>query len=141
MSTITTAQGLYDLLAADATIAAALGTYTLPDGTVRPAIGVFFANEKLPEGTISDGIEVSITALPGYATQALQEEVATNPTWRIYVVGWQSGAQLQAVAERILFLLPGATASTVPGDAPGSGIGVMDQVVVTWTNPAVAVTA
>lgn len=142
MSLPLTAQDIYDLLAGDATIAAALGTYSLPNGVTMPAIGAFAANEKLPEGTIVDGIEVTITQVPGFAPRVLlTDETLTNPTWRVYLVGWQSAATLQAVAERVIALLPGAQASSVPGDAPGSGIGVMDQVVITWTNPCAVVTA
>ena len=137
-----TAQAIYDRLAADATVAAALGTYTLADGTSRPAIAVLAANEHLPPGTVAEGIELVISAVPGFANRPLlTTETLPNPTWRIYVMGWQSAAQLQAVAQRILALLPGAKASDVPGDAPGSGIGVLDQVVITWTNPTVAVAA
>lgn len=132
-----TAEAIYDLLAADSVIAAGLGTYTLPDGTVRPAIGSFAANEKLPEGTVSNGIEVAITRVPGFAPRTMQDGVAPNPTWRIYLVGWGAAATLQAMTQRVLLLLPGATASQ-QGDAPGSGIGVMDQTVVTWSNPTYA---
>lgn len=146
MALPTTGQEIYDVLLADPVIAAALGTYSIPAAagppTVRPAIGVFFANEKLPEGTVADGIEISITRMPGYAPQLLiGDETMLNPTWRVYVVGWQSAATLQAVAERVIALLPGATDEPIPGDAPGDGIGVMDQVAITWTNPCVMVTA
>ena len=136
-----TAEAIYDRLAADATIAAALGTYTLANGTSRPAIAVLAANESLPPGTITEGIELVITRVPGFASRVLlTTETLPNPTWRIYVMGWQSAAQLQAVAQRILALLPGASATPIDGDAPGKGIGVLDQVVVTWTNPTVVVT-
>jgi hypothetical protein len=136
-----TAQAIYDRLLADATIAAALGTYTLADGTSRPAIAVLAANEKLPPGTIAEGIELVITAVPGFANRVLlTTESLPNPTWRVYVMGWQSAAQLQVVAQRVLALLPGASATPVPGDAPGDGIGVIDQLAITWTNPTVVVT-
>jgi hypothetical protein len=46
---------------------------------------------------------------------------------------------LRAIAERVIALLPGATAASIEGDAPGDGIGVIDQVVVRWTNPVVSV--
>jgi len=142
MALPTTAQGMYDLLVADATIAAALGTYTLADGTTRPAIAVLAANEHLPEGTTAVGIELVITAVPGFAPRVLlSNETLTNPTWRIYVMGWQSITSLQAVAERVMALLPGATAASVEGDAPGSDIGVLDQVVIRWTNPTLVVSA
>jgi hypothetical protein len=69
----------------------------------------------------------------------LDEETLLNPTYRIYVMGWQSVAGLRAIAERVIALLPGATAASIEGDAPGDGIGVIDQVVVRWTNPVVSV--
>jgi hypothetical protein len=136
-----TAQAIYDRLLADATIAAALGTYTLADGTSRPAIAVLARNETLPPGTTPVGIEMVITAVPAFAPRVLLgEETLINPTWRIYVMGWQSAAQLQAVAERVIALLPGATATSLDGNAPGEGIGVIDQVIIRWTNPTAVVT-
>jgi len=136
-----TAQAIYDRLLADATIAAALGTYTLADGTSRPAIAVLARNETLPPGTTAVGIEMVITAVPAFAPRVLLgEETLINPTWRIYVMGWQSAAQLQAVAERVIALLPGATATSLDGNAPGEGIGVIDQVIIRWTNPTAVVT-
>ena len=146
MALPTTGEEIYDLLLADPTISAALGTYLLPASggtpTLMPAIGVFFDNEKLPEGTIADGIEISITRMPGYAPKVLiGDETILNPTWRVYVVGWQSAALLQSVTERVIALLPGATAETIPGDSPGSGMGVMAQRAITWTNPVAMVTA
>ena len=141
MSPPTTAQEIYDLLMADEAIEDALGTYTLPDGSVTPSMAVLAANEQLPPGTIVDGVEIVITAVPRFAEQVLlSSETLTNPTWRIYVSGWQSAGQLQAVAGRVVALLPGATSTSIEGDAPGSGIGVIDQIVIRWTNPTVVVT-
>lgn len=137
-----TAQAIYDLLVADAVISAGLGTYTFADGNQIPAIAVLFSGEHLPPGTTVEGIEVTITALPGYGPQPLLTfETLLKPTWRIYIAGWQSAATLQAMAERVIALLPGATASTPTPDAPGEGIGVIDQVVVAWTNPVASVEA
>ena len=141
MAPPTTAQAIYDLLMADEVIEDALGAYTLPDGTVAPSMAVLAANEQLPPGTIIDGLEIVITAVPRFAEQVLlTDETLTNPTWRIYVSGWQSATQLQAVAGRIVALLPGATSTSIEGDAPGQGIGVIDQIVIRWTNPTVVVT-
>jgi len=140
MALPTTAQAIYDRLMADAAIAAALGVYRLPGGTTAPAMAVLAANEQLPQGTTPEGIEIVITAVPRLAEQLLlTSETLTNPTWRIYVSGWQSAAQLQAVAGRVVALLPGATSVSIEGDAPGQGIGVIDQIVVRWTNPTVVV--
>ena len=136
-----TAQAIYDLLVADETISDGLGTYTFADGSQIPAIAVLHANEHLPPGTTVEGVEVTITALPnGYSPQALLTfEALLNPTWRIYIAGWQSAAPLQAMAERVMALLPGATSTAMRGDPPGEGIGLIDQVVVAWTNPTVSV--
>lgn len=137
-----TAQALYDLLTADPVISAGLGTYTFADGSEIPAAAVLHANEKLPPGTTATGIELTITGMPGYGNQPLLSGgTLLNPTWRIYLVGWQSPAGLQEMAERALVLLPGATATSIPGDAPGEGIGVFDQVVIAWTNPTAFVEA
>ena len=137
----TTAQAIYDLLIADAAILAAIGSYTLPTGETRQAMAVLAANEQLPPGTTVDGIEVVITAVPRTAEQVLMTgETLTNPTWRVYISGWQSAGQLRTVADRVVALLPGATSVSIEGDAPGQGIGVIDQIVVRWTNPTVVVT-
>jgi hypothetical protein len=133
-----TAQEIYDLLLADETIADGLGTYTFADGTIQPAIVPLFSNEDLPAGTVVEGIEIAITRLPFYGPQALYNGVLLNPTFRVYIVAWGSAATLQAMAERVMMLLPGATAQTLEGDKPGEGLGVIDQVVVAWTNPCVA---
>lgn len=141
MSLPATAADIYDLLTGDETISEALGSYTLADGTTMAAAAVLAANESLPPGTTAEGIELVVTAVPGFAPKVLlTAETLPNPTWRIYVMGWGSAAQIQAVAQRIMALLPGATAAAVPGDAPGSGIGVIDQTVVTWSNPTLVVT-
>jgi len=137
-----TAQAIYDLLVADAVISQGLGTYTFTDGAQIPAIAVLFAGEHLPPGTTVEGVEVTITALPnGYGPQLTYSSTILNPTWRIYIAGWQSAATLQAMAQRIIALLPGATATPLQGDPPGEGIGVIDQVVVAWTNPTLSVEA
>lgn len=135
-----TAAAIHDLLLADQTLAAALGVYTFPGGTTRPAMAVLMANEQLPPGTTVDGIEVVITAIPRGSEQLLLTGgTLTNPTWRLYVSGWQTAAALQTVLNRIIALLPGATSAQIEGDAPGEGIGVVDQVVVRWTNPTLVV--
>lgn len=137
-----TAQDIYDLLVGDETISEALGTYSLLDGTTLPAISVFAAGDGLPPGTVTGGLEVTITETPNQAEELLlSDEVLLNPTWRIYVIAWGTVGQLQAVRNRIIALLPGATSSQPQRDPPGEGLGVMEQVVIRWTNPVVVVEA
>ncbi|MEB3169338.1 MAG: hypothetical protein VKK97_11495 [Synechococcaceae cyanobacterium] len=141
MALPTTAAELFDLLMADETISDGLGTYTFKDGTTAPAMVPLFAGESLPPGTTIDGIEISISRLPLYGPQALYDGVMLNPTFRIYVAAWGDASTLQAMVERVMALLPGATGRSIEGDKPGAGLGVIDQVVVAWTNPTAVVSA
>ena len=141
MALPTTAAELFDLLMADETISDGLGTYTFKDGETAPAMVPLFSGESLPAGTVIDGIEIAITRLPLYGPQALYSGVLLNPTFRIYVAAWGAADTLQTMAERVMALLPGATARAIDGDPPGDGIGVVDQVVVAWTNVTAVVSA
>lgn len=134
----TSAQGIYDRLIGDAVISDALGVYVLPGGQELPAISVLAGGQTLPPGTATGGIEVAITATPSYAPQLLMGfETLLRPTWRIYVIAWGALGELQEVIERIITLLPGATTTDIPADPPGEGLGVIEQTVITWTNPCV----
>ena len=225
MTLPTTAQGIFDLLAADAVVAPALGTYTPRGGAAIPAIAVVRRNEKLPEGVAVAGLEVVILANPDYATETYATgETGLNPQFRLYVSEWGAlqvapqaitnaalgsgtatltfaaahgigvGKQvavsslpapfaalngnftvtaattappftlsyalagstiasaavtagvavpspatdllaLQALAQRIISLLPGCRAVPIGGDPPGEGLGVLDQYAIAWTNP------
>jgi hypothetical protein len=149
MTAPTTAQEIYDLLVGDDAISDELGVYTLASGATLPAISVMARGDSLPSGTVTSGLEVVITASPNQAEEVLlSDEVLLNPTWRIYVIAWGALGQLQAVRNRIVALLPGAVSSQLQGsqssgglDVAGEGLGVMEQVVIRWTNPAVVVEA
>jgi hypothetical protein len=148
MTLPTTAQELYDLLAGDAVVTAGLGTYTPRGGAAIPAIAVVRRNESLPEGVAVAGLEVVILANPDYAIQAmLTGEQALNPQFRLYVSEWSPASgllALQALTQRIIALLPGCRAVPIGGGSLGkgvvdqealSGIGVLDQYAIAWTNP------
>jgi hypothetical protein len=139
MTLPTTAQELYDLLAADAVVAPALGSYTPRGGAAIPAIAVVRRNEKLPEGVVVVGLEVVIMANPDYSTEAFATgETALNPQFRLYVSEWSPAGgmtALQALAQRIIALLPGCRAVPIGGDPAGEGLGMLDQSAIAWTNP------
>jgi len=139
MALPTTAQELYDLLVGDAVVAAGLGTYTPRGGSAIPAIAVVRRNESLPEGVVVTGLEVVILNNPDYSTEAmLTGEQALNPQFRLYISEWSPASgmlALQALTQRIIALLPGCRAVPIGGDAPGQGLGVLDQYAIAWTNP------
>lgn len=139
MSLPTTAQGIHDLLAADAVVAPALGTYTPRGGAAIPAIAVVRRNEKLPEGLVVAGLEVVIMANPDYTTETYATgETGLNPQFRLYVSEWSPSSDmtaLQVLAQRIISLLPGCRAVPIGGDPAGEGLGMLDQYAIAWTNP------
>ena len=139
MSLPATAQELYDLLATDAVVAPALGSYTPRGGTAIPAIAVVRRNEQLPEGVAVAGLEVVILNNPDYSPEAmLTGETGLNPQFRLYISEWSPSTDLsalQALTQRIISLLPGCRAVPIGGDAPGQGLGVLDQYAISWTNP------
>ena len=139
MSLPASAQELYDLLAGDVVVMAAIGTYTPRGQSPVPAIAVVRRNEQLPEGVAVAGLEVVILANPDYGTEAyMTGETGLNPQFRLYVSEWLPSADLstlQALTQRIVSLLPGCRAVPIGGDAPGQGLGVLDQYAISWTNP------
>ena len=139
MTLPTTAQELYDLLAGDAVVSAALGTYAPRGQSPVPAIAVVRRNEQLPEGVAVAGLEVVILANPDYSPEAmLTGETGLNPQFRLYVSEWSPSTDLtalQVLTQRIISLLPGCRSVPIGGDAPGQGLGVLDQYAISWTNP------
>lgn len=130
------AVGVYDLLAADATLLALLGTYTTAQGTTMPAIACLWPGESLPGGTTATGVEVVVArGMTGAAEALLSEGGTISRVIRLYVTQWvpASGAQnLEAAVARIAKLLPGATwtATTMPDGLTGLG-----QYAIRWEQP------
>lgn len=136
-----TAGAIYDLLVSDAGLLRLLGVYRLPDGQALPAIACLRRNERLPEGTAIGGVEVVITTPRLSPEWLLDGGYRSQPTFRIYVSEWPGADrdQLQAVTERVIGWLPGATMTQIDGDPPGEGLGLLEQQVIRWVNPEVHV--
>jgi hypothetical protein len=140
------AEGIFDRLAADSEIVAALGTYTFNPGTtdeeVRPAMRVFSSGQRLKQGTIVEGVEVSLLRFPLPDPQVLLTgETMLNPMWRIYVAQWNQGEGLLRaweVTRRVIALLPGATCVPVQGldtADEATDLGILDQFAIRWLDP------
>jgi hypothetical protein len=133
------AGAIFDLLLSDPVLSDKLGVYVLTDQSQIPAIATMFSNERLMEGSKPQGVEVMITAMPvSNPDQIVTGEVLPNYNWRIYVSLWRpydSRSDLLTVCERIVALLPGPSPwSPISGDPPGGGLGLLEQVVINWTN-------
>jgi hypothetical protein len=136
----TTAQEIYDLLAADDALAELLGTVTLKGAEEPlPALSVLWPLEEEAAETVIDGVEVVIARIPSGANEPFMtggEQLSAQ--FQLYITQWSVPADgtfnLDATVQRIAQLLPGATWSdnTVPG-----GLGGLGQVAMLWRNPEV----
>jgi hypothetical protein len=126
---------LYDLIATDPDITSLLGAHILKSGATRPAISRLWPNETIEAATRQQGVEIQVERLPiGYAPEPCQTgEVVTNPSFSIRVTQWKPAAggasNIQAVIDRLLVLLPGATANNVTIQDLTTGLA---QFVVVW---------
>ena len=139
----TTAEGIYDLLAADEALVAMLGTYLFPDAEEPiPALAVLLPMEEHPEGTVSEGLEVVINRVPeGGDEPFMTGGGEVGGTFRLYVTQWTPGEggayQIEPALRRIRQLLPGAQwrDNTLP-----DGLGGLAQMAVTWEHPELETT-
>lgn len=136
----TTAQEIYDLLAADEPLMAMLGTCLLKDapGPI-PALSVMWPGEQPDDGTVMEGVEVAIARITSGDSKAFStggEE--KSALFRLYVTQWTviptAGFNLDAVVRRICELLPDATWSD---NSLPDGLGGLGQVAIQWLNPEI----
>ena len=129
---------LFDLLAADATLLALLGTYSFRDGESERALSRLWPNEPREQAARCSGVEVAVARIPAKAGRSLWSgEAMAAAVFRIYVTQWAVPEEppglpynLDAVVDRILVLLDGQAESTPAGLPDGlTGLG---QVVIRY---------
>ena len=137
MTLPTTSLAIFDLLAADATLTALLGTHKLQSGATRIALAHLWETETIEPTTEQFGVEIVVKRGPMGTAVAPSHDGggAQNPTFRLVVTQFEpsprTGAyNLEAVLTRLQQLLPGANASnmTVPDLTTG-----LSQFVLIWT--------
>lgn len=107
MDVLTLRQELETLLVDD------LGSYTLGNGAVTPAIAVRATGEPQPPGTRVSGVEVILRRNPDLEpVNAYQREVAIR-RWRVFLVDWEGDRNLDRLAGRIIYAYPGAEVETL----------------------------
>jgi hypothetical protein len=90
-----------------------LGTYTLGNGAVTPAVAVRATGEAMPSGTKVSGVELIIRRNPDLEpVNAYQREVALRK-WRVYLVDWAGDRNLEQLAGRVVYAYPGCEVETV----------------------------
>jgi hypothetical protein len=115
--------------ALQATLAPALGSYQLPNGSSTPACSVRNWGDGPPAGTTVTGLEAIIIREPATVPiRQYQDEQSLNE-WSCYLVNWTGGNNsLQAAVGVILAAWPGTVASQIQ---VSQGVGPLAQVQLT----------
>jgi hypothetical protein len=104
-------------------LAGVLGTYTLANGSVCPAVRCSDPSETRFPGTIVQGLEMVILKDPTLIPVRQYQEERTQAEWTVFLVAWGDVTAARA-AQLVIDAIPGTDAQriTVP-----EGIGPQDQ--------------
>ena len=139
----TSAQVIYDTLAADATFLSYLGSYDFKTGQGPiPALSVISAGEDLPSLRNVEGVECIIQD----AGNVRQRNYLTNDldlvtSWSVFLVAWEpsTGADLQVATERVLRRFNGASAMQTVATTDGLGSLVQNKIMISSDNAVRAI--
>lgn len=128
----TSAQVIYDTLAADAVFIGLLGTYTFSsnNGPIS-AISIVSSGENLPAVRNVQGIECVIQDAANITSfNYLTEAADLRSSWKVFLVAWEpaKGSDLQEAAERVCSRF--ANAYSTQTVATANGIGSLVQTMV-----------
>lgn len=139
----TTAQVIYDVLAADNVFTGLLGTYNFKNSSGPiTALSVVSAGEDIPSIRNIEGVECVIqdagnSRLQSYMTDSA--DVVT--TWSVFLVAWKpsTGADMQLAADRILRRFGGSEAVQTVATPDGLGSLVQIKVFIKSNMPVLSV--
>lgn len=137
----TSAQAIYDVLAADTSLAAKLGTYTFKSGDVLPALSIMTPGTDLPMLTGTSGVEVVIHDTGNVKTgDYLSGERDFVTTWPIFVICWKgaTGADMHDVTLAICNHFLGSVAVQTVATADGVGALVQTKIQVRSDRPIIS---
>lgn len=137
----TSAQVIYDVLAADASLVAKLGTYTFKSGDVLPALSIMTPGTDLPMLAGTSGVEVVIHDTGNVKTgDYLSGERDSVTTWLIFVICWKgaTGADMHDVTLTICNRFLGSVAVQTVATANGVGALVQTKIQVRSDRPIIS---
>lgn len=138
----TTAQAIYDVLAADTTFTNLLGTYEFKAGQQITAISIVSAGEDMPSLRNVSGVECIIQDAGDFTKSEYISNDAARLTvnWSVFLVAWEpaKGADLQAAAERACSRFLGSQAVQTVATADGLGSLVQTKVMIRSDMPILA---
>ena len=124
----TSAQVIYDTIAADGSIMALAGEYTFKNGATNPALSILTPGSDLPQLSKTTGVEIVIHDVGDTQTKSyLTDESDLRITFPIFVICWggATGSQMQEITNKICkhFLMSQALQTVATSD----GIGALVQ--------------
>lgn len=129
----TSAQVIYDTLAADATFMSLLGTYDFRGGGgTLPAISIVSSGQSLPAVRNVQGVECVIQdAGDTEQFNYLTDDSDIRTKWRVFIISWEpsTGADLQAAVNRVCRRF--ANSSSMETVAASDGAGALVQTMIT----------
>jgi len=138
----TTAQAIYDTLAADATFTDLLGSYEFKAGQEITAISIVSAGEDMPALRKVSGVECIIQDAGNFTKSEYLSGDAPRlkVTWSVFLVAWEpaKGADLQAAAERACSRFLGSQAVQTVATSDGLGSLVQTKVLIYSDMPILA---
>ena len=138
----TTAQVVYDTLAADTIFTDYLGTYEFRAGQTMPALSIVSAGEDLPALRNVQGVECIIQdAGPVQPFPYISDDLPRlRVTWSVFLVAWEgaSGADMQEATERVCRRFHGSVALQVVATADGLGAQVQNKIQIYSDMPILA---
>lgn len=137
----TSAQVIYDTLAADAVFMSLLGTYNFKSGSgPLAALSIVSAGESLPSLRNVEGVECIIQD----AGDSKQRSYLTGPSdintrWNLFLVAWEParGSDLQAATDRVLRRFVGSLSVQTVATTDGLGSLVQNKVEISSENAIV----
>ena len=138
----TTAQVIYDTLAADTTFTSLLGTYEFRAGETLTALSIVSAGEDMPALRNVQGVECIIQDAGDFT----KSEYISNDTarltisWSVFLVAWEpaKGSDVQAAAERACSRFLGSQAVQTVATSDGLGSLVQTKLIIRSDMPILA---
>lgn len=138
----TSAQVIYDILAADSTFTDLLGTYEFRAGQTTTALSIVSAGEDMPALRNVQGVECIIQDAGDFTKNEYISNDAARLTvnWSVFLVAWEpaKGSDVQAVAERACSRFLGSEAIQTVATTDGLGSLVQTKLVIRSDMPVLA---
>jgi len=138
----TTAQVIYDTLAADTTFTNLLGTYEFRAGETLTALSIISAGEDMPALRNVQGVECIVQDAGNFTKNEYISNDAARLTirWNVFLVAWlpAKGSDVQAAAERACSRFLGSQALQTVATSDGLGSLVQTKVIIRSDMPILA---